>query len=149
MLRFILIVCLWACGLAVGLAEELPAQAATWFADGVRAYEAADYSAAAESFERASAANPGNDEYTHWLGKAYGHQAERANWVKAVKLAKRTRAAFERAVALNPENWEAVRDLAQFYADAPGFLGGDAAKATALRGRLPAAASAAPVAPAP
>lgn len=139
--RFALLLCCWMT-LAHGAPPAPPEDPVSWFAVGQRAYEAADFRTAAEAFKRAATAVPTNDVYHYWLGKAYGRQAERASWLKAVRFAKLTRAALERAVALNPENWPAVTDLAQFYADAPGFLGGDVAKAAALRARLPADAPA-------
>lgn len=113
-------------------------EAATWFSDGMHYYEMKDYQAASQAFEAAATAAPGDDAYAHWLGKAYGRQAEQAGGFTAIRLAKLTRTALERAVALNPQNWDAVRDLARYYADAPGFLGGDKRKAAALRARLKA-----------
>jgi tetratricopeptide (TPR) repeat protein len=106
------------------------------FTEGMRYYEAQDFAAAAREFKVATTMVPTNDEYAHWLGKAYGRQAERAAWFKAIKLAKLSRAALERAVELNPQNWDAVHDLARYYTAAPGFLGGDRLKAEALRARL-------------
>ncbi len=106
------------------------------FTDGLRAYEHQDYAAAADAFQQATIAAPANDEYLHWLGKAYGRQAEQAGWFEAIHLATLTREAFERAVSLNPDNSAALADLAAYYAAAPAFLGGDDAKARRLRERL-------------
>lgn len=114
------------------------------FAHGVQLYEAGNFAAASKTFKHLSAAAPTNDEFAYWLGKAYGRRAEQVNWLTAIKYAKLTRSAFERAVQLNPKNVAAVRDLAQYYADAPGFLGGDAAKAEALRAQLKALTAARP-----
>ena len=143
MIRFLLTsaLCLVLSGFA---SAEQAGDIAAWFNDGMRYYEARDYQAASHAFKAATAAAPDNDEYVHWLGKTYGRQAEQAGGFNAIKLAKLTRSALERAVALNPENRDAVRDLARYYADAPGFLGGDKGKAAALRARLKAAPSAAP-----
>ena len=129
-----------------GVAAATPGTS-SWFDAGLQAYDAGDYRNAAEAFERAAVALPANDEYAYWLGKAYGRQAEHATWFDAIRLAQLTRAALERAVALNPENWPAVADLARYYAKAPGFLGGDASKAAALRERLRAASEATAGAP--
>ncbi len=115
------------------LAEDAPE---VRFAQAVTAFEAKNYALAAGILESLVAASPDTDRYAYWLGKAYGRQAEQAGWFEAVRLAKRTRKALEKAVALNPRNAEAVRDLAQFYAEAPGFLGGDPAKAAQLRAEL-------------
>ncbi|MEN9728702.1 MAG: hypothetical protein RL434_3068 [Pseudomonadota bacterium] len=115
------------------LAEEAPEAR---FAQAVSAFGAKNYALAAGILEPLVAASPDNDRYVYWLGKAYGRQAEQAGWFEAVRLAKRTRKALEKAVTLNPRNTEALRDLAQFYDEAPGFLGGDAAKAAQLRAEL-------------
>lgn len=138
MIRSLLLTAL--CLVLTGVANaDASDEAAAWFSDGIRYYEVKDYQAASRAFNAAANAAPDDDEYVHWLGKAYGRQAEHAGGFTALRLAKQTRAALERAVALNPENWDAVRDLARYYADAPGFLGGDKDKAAALRARLKAA----------
>ncbi|MBV9670869.1 MAG: hypothetical protein JOZ43_07950, partial [Acidobacteriales bacterium] len=64
-----------------------------------------------------------------WLGRAYGAKAEHASWYQAVSLAKKVRAEFESAVEADPANSTARRDLAEFYIEAPGFLGGGKDKA--------------------
>jgi tetratricopeptide (TPR) repeat protein len=43
---------------------------------------------------------------------------------------------FERAVAINPSNGEAVNDLFDFYLQAPGFLGGGLQKAEDLAAHI-------------
>lgn len=106
------------------------------FEAGRAAYARGDYAAAAQAFAAEVASAPNDDVAVYWLGKAYGRQAERAGWFEAMRLARLTRQSLERAVALNPENPEAVRDLARYYDEAPGFLGGDATRAAELRARL-------------
>lgn len=116
------------------MAEEAPAPSR--FDVGREAYDRGDYATAAEAFAAAASLAPDDDVAVYWLGKAYGRQAERAGWFEAMRLARLTRQSLERAVALNPENPEAVRDLARYYDEAPGFLGGDGARAAELRSRL-------------
>lgn len=116
-----------------GMADET---AVSRIEAGRAAYDQGDFAAAAEAFAAAVALVPDDDVAVYWLGKAYGRQAERAGWFEAMRLARLTRQSLERAVALNPENPEAVRDLARYYDEAPGFLGGDAARAAELRARL-------------
>ncbi len=70
-----------------------------------------------------------------WLGRAYGSKAEHANPIQSYWLAKKVRAAFERAVELNPNNVAAVSDLGEFYIAAPTFLGGGLDRARALAAR--------------
>ncbi len=84
---------------------------------------------AAKYFERAVAAAPDNSEYRMWLGRAYGRQAQRAGALSKFGLAKKTRAAMEKAVELDGNNVEAREDLMQYYMQAPGIVGGSMDKA--------------------
>jgi tetratricopeptide (TPR) repeat protein len=67
-----------------------------------------------------------------WLGRALGEKADNASFLSAFNLAKRARAEFEQAVALNPRDGEALTDLGEFYTSAPGVVGGGVDKAQAL-----------------
>ena len=71
-----------------------------------------------------------------WLGRAYGLKASIANPISAFALAKKADAAFERAVALDPENVAALRDLGEFYVEAPAIVGGGMDKAHQLAARM-------------
>jgi tetratricopeptide (TPR) repeat protein len=64
-----------------------------------------------------------------WLGRIYGEKADRAGFVSAAGLAKKVRTEFEHAVELDPKNWQARTDLAEFYLEAPGIVGGGKDKA--------------------
>jgi tetratricopeptide (TPR) repeat protein len=75
------------------------------------------------------ALDPNNSNYHLWLGRAYGEKAERSPWFQALFLARKTRIEFEKAVALNGSNLDARSDLAEFYIEAPSFLGGSREKA--------------------
>ena len=101
-----------------------------------KAFAAGQFEAAIEILEPLRTAAPECAECTHLLGKAYGRLAERAGWVNAVKFAKKSKAAFEDAVALDPFNAQALEDLIQYYRAAPRFLGGDDDKAERLEQRL-------------
>jgi len=79
--------------------------------------------------ERARDLDPKNSFYELWLGRIYGEKADRAGLMSAAGLAKKVRVAFERAVELDPSNWQARTDLAEFYIDAPGIVGGGKDKA--------------------
>lgn len=91
-----------------------------------------DFKKAADSFEKAVAADSGNSEYYHWLGRAYGKRAETSSPITAPGHAVKARKAFEKAIQLDPKNTEAINDLFEYYLDAPGFLGGGIDKAAAL-----------------
>jgi tetratricopeptide (TPR) repeat protein len=81
--------------------------------------------------ERARNLDPQKSLYHLWLGRIYGEKADRAGFLSAAGLAKKVRASFERAVELDPKSWEARNDLADFYIEAPGIVGGGKDKARA------------------
>ncbi len=114
----------------VGLLQPLlQKDAATWAMIGKAHYMSADYKKSTEAFEKATAAEPNNGEYVHWLGRSYGRQAETANPLMAPGRAAKARTQFERAVVLDSKNKEALNDLFDYYLNAPGFLGGGLDKA--------------------
>lgn len=79
--------------------------------------------------EKSVSLDPQNSGYHEWLGRAAGRKAENSNPFTAFALARRVRAEFERAVALDGDNIPARMDLAEYYMEAPSFLGGDKNKA--------------------
>jgi len=81
--------------------------------------------------ERAVNLAPQNSLYHLWLGRVYGEKADRAGFMSAAGLAKKVRSEFERAVELDPKSWQARADLAEFYLEAPGIVGGGKDKARA------------------
>jgi tetratricopeptide (TPR) repeat protein len=82
--------------------------------------------------ERARKLDSQKSVYHMWLGRVYGEKADRAGVsFAAAGLAKKVRTSFERAVELDPTNWEARVNLAEFYLDAPGIMGGGKDKARA------------------
>lgn len=105
-------------------------------------YGNGQYKQATVYLEKAIAASPSNAVYYDWLGKAYGRRAETSSVLTAPFYASKTRESFEKAVALDPVNLEALGDVFEYYLEAPRPLGGgmDKAEAIAVRiGRLDAA----------
>lgn len=97
-----------------------------------RAYFALEqWDRAESSCKKAIALDPGNSRYHRWLAHVYGEKAERTNFLSAAGLAGKTREEFERAVQLNPDDVDARVDLAEFYLEAPGIVGGGLDKARA------------------
>jgi len=94
-------------------------------------YSEERWDAAVAECERAATLNPRSNLNQLWLGRAYGEKADHSSWFTAIGFAKKTRAAFEKAVALDPKNVEARSDLSEYYIEAPGFLGGGIDKAAA------------------
>jgi cytochrome c-type biogenesis protein CcmH/NrfG len=82
-----------------------------------------------EAGEKAVSIAPGNSEYHMWLGRAYGEKADHSSFVTAAQLTKKIRQEFELAVELDAGNVHARSDLAEFYLEAPAFMGGGKSKA--------------------
>jgi|GraSoi2013_115cm_1033766.scaffolds.fasta_scaffold00011_21 tetratricopeptide (TPR) repeat protein len=82
--------------------------------------------------ERAVNLQPRNSEYHQWLGRAYGRRVEASGPVGALFMVRKVKAEFERAAALNADSLSARADLAEFYMEAPFFMGGDKTKARQL-----------------
>ena len=120
-------------GAALQILQQIPNKdAEVWEWIGRTHYMSGDFKKATEHLEKAAAADPNNSEYHHWLGRAWGRRAETSSWLTAIQYARKTRDSFEKAVALNPRNMEAVNDLFEYYLEAPGFLGGGLDRAAAL-----------------
>jgi len=97
-----------------------------------RAYFALeDWNRAESACKKAIVLDPRNSQYHLWLGRAYGEKANHANFFSAASLAGKTRDEFQRAVELDPANTDARVDLAEFYVEAPGIMGGGQDKARA------------------
>jgi tetratricopeptide (TPR) repeat protein len=78
----------------------------------------------------------GNSDYHMWLGRIYGEKASHSSFISAIGLAKKVKNEFETAVRLDPGNMEARADLAEFYVEAPGIVGGGKDKAEAQASEL-------------
>jgi tetratricopeptide (TPR) repeat protein len=94
-------------------------------------FELDNWDAGIPACEKAVSLEPENGLYHLWLGRIYGEKADRSKFLSAFALAKKVRAELERAVEFSPNSWEARTDLAEFYLEAPGVLGGGKDKARA------------------
>ena len=65
----------------------------------------------------------------YWLGMAYGSRIGQVNTFSKATMAPKIRAAFERAVELDPGLHDARFALMEYYLGAPGIVGGSEAKA--------------------
>lgn len=75
-------------------------------------------------FNKAAELDPRSSEYQLWVARAIGVQAQRANVIRQPFLARRTKAAVDRAIALDANNIDAREMRWRFYVLAPGFMGG-------------------------
>ena len=93
--------------------------------DEVRAaLKAEKWEAAVEAGQNAVLDAPDSSVAHRLLGQAFGQKAIHASFFTRIGWARRCKAEFERAAALDPADPEARVDLVTYYANAPGFLGG-------------------------
>lgn len=123
---------------SMAMLDKHSGDAVTNFLLGRDYFSLGDFKKAVDSLEKAIEENPANSEYQDWLGRAYGRRAETSNPLMAPGYASKARQAFERSVALNPKNSEALSDLFDYYLEAPGFLGGGYDKALGVAGKIAA-----------
>ena len=92
-------------------------------------YQLREFNRAIASLERAVQIASKESEVHDWLGKAYGRKAEESIFLSAMTWARKTHREFEIAVELNPQNFEAQRDLIRYEMNAPSVVGGGDDKA--------------------
>lgn len=80
-------------------------------------------------FEQAIAVEPRAGRHHHGLGDALGRSAQKAGLLSKFGLAKKCVAAYERAVALEPDSFDFRWSLFEYYRQAPGIAGGGLDKA--------------------
>ncbi|HSY83676.1 MAG TPA: tetratricopeptide repeat protein [Gemmatimonadaceae bacterium] len=96
---------------------------------GLAALDDGRFGPAVDWFERAVALDHDNPMYWDKLGQAYAGHALESDFFMKYKLAHRCKAAFEKAVTLDSTNLDARTDLIEYYAQAPGIVGGDKSRA--------------------
>jgi tetratricopeptide (TPR) repeat protein len=89
------------------------------------------YDEASEYLEEATEADDRQAAYFEWYGKALGNVAQKSNMVRQGMLAPKMKAAWERAVQLDPKSTGPRLSLVEYYMQAPGFMGGSKEKAEA------------------
>ena len=106
-----------------------PNDASLYFLLGQSYYQLREFPRAVTSLERAVQLAPKDSEYHDWLGKAYGRKAEESLFFSAMSWARKTHREFEIAVELDPQNFEAQRDLIRYEMNAPSVVAGGDDKA--------------------
>lgn len=103
--------------------------AETRFWQGKTALKIRKWDKAVKEMEKAVKMEPSNAIYHLWLGRAYGARAE--NRIFGFNDARRVLREFREAGRLDPESITIRFDLLEFYAQAPGIVGGSKDKAWA------------------
>jgi tetratricopeptide (TPR) repeat protein len=86
--------------------------------------------------EKAVALDPRTAKYHRQIAECLGVMAQHAGAFQQLLLARRFRKEIDSALALDPRDTQALRDLMEFYLLAPGLLGGDTRKAEETAGRI-------------
>lgn len=94
-----------------------------------------EYKKAIDALSEATTMEPNNAGYADWLGRAYGRKAENGG-LTAPTYAIKAGQLFEKSVALDHSDREALNDLFTFYLKAPEILGGGINKAEELALRI-------------
>ena len=93
------------------------------------AIESGELDKAVRAGEKAIALEPRSSEAMDLLGRAYGLTARNSQLLEQIRLAKKARDCFRRAVEFDPQNAAALADLARYDMQAPALLGGGKKKA--------------------
>lgn len=89
-----------------------------------------DYDGAIKQLKKSKKALAKDADFHYWYGQAYRHKLQATNnFLEKGVLAPKTKDAFEKAVALNPEHIEARNSLFNYYMSAPAIAGGSTKKA--------------------
>jgi tetratricopeptide (TPR) repeat protein len=87
-----------------------------------------EFKKAIDVLDKAAGIAPTRSMIHVWLGRAWGHRAE-GNKLMALSWARKAKEAFEKAVALDNKNIDALDDLFEYYVNAPAIVGGGLDKA--------------------
>jgi len=104
--------------------EEERSPAATYWM--CRAYIGlSDYDSSVFYGERAVKLAPDSSYYHLWYGRALGMKLSQGSGLGGLFKAKKVKGEFQRAVELDPTNYEAKFNLMQYLLQAPGIVGGN------------------------
>ena len=113
------------------LREEEKSPAATYWM--CRAYIGlSDYDSSVFYGERAVKLAPDSSYYHLWYGRALGMKLSQGSGLGGLFKAKKVKGEFQRAVELDPTNYEAKFNLMQYLLQAPGIVGGNRDEALRL-----------------
>ena len=101
-----------------------PGNAEAWSSLGQVHLARGDFEKAVSALEKATVTDPAKSLYFLLLGNAYGASAQKAGLFSKFGLAKKCKAAYEKAVALDPRSIDARWSVMEYCRQAPGIAGG-------------------------
>lgn len=101
-----------------------PGNAHAWHSLGRAHLALQDPQPAVSALEKAVRLEPQHSGHQHQLGHAYGLSAQKAGLLSKLSLAKKCKAAYEKAIELDPRNLDARWSLMDYCRQAPGLAGG-------------------------
>ncbi|MGH8110187.1 MAG: tetratricopeptide repeat protein [Arenimonas sp.] len=114
---------------ADALTKAEPKNAEAWVLLARARLQANQADAAITAAEKAVKLAPNNSQSHFWLGNSYGSRIGQLGMFSQMSMAPKLRDAFEKTVALDPNNLDAREALLQFYLQAPAMIGGGKDKA--------------------
>ena len=93
--------------------------------------EQSRFKEAVETIERAARLDPASSMYRFWLGEALVERVAEVAFLFKLRIARRIREAYEKAVELDPGNLDARVAVALYHSEAPAIVGGNPARADA------------------
>lgn len=122
---------------AINMASGTQRSEAVWhYSKGRLAFARQQYSDSIKDFEQAASLDPQSVEYVIAVGYANCAEAKEANLVRSPFLARKCKAAYEKALELDSRNLNAINNLIVFHMEAPGIVGGSMAEAERLTEEL-------------
>ncbi|NLR92754.1 MULTISPECIES: tetratricopeptide repeat protein [Flammeovirga] len=80
---------------------------------------------AEEVFEKLKEEFSTNPDYHYYYGASLGQQAKGANMLKLMQIAPKSKAAFDKALELDPQHVPAHWGLLRYFGNAPAMFGGE------------------------
>jgi tetratricopeptide (TPR) repeat protein len=118
------------------LVAQQPNNAQGQFYLGRVSYHNEKYEAAESYFDKSVELSPKNSLYYVWQGRNYIKRVNEVGFFSKMSMGKSAKAAFEKAVALDPNHIDGLSGLARYYLGAPSIAGGDPDKAAELAQKI-------------
>lgn len=119
-------------GILARVVQSEPGNAEALYLTGTLQAALKSYNKAVEFADSAIKINPNKASYHVLRGRALGAIAQNVNILRGISMSGDVRAAFEKAVQLEPANRSAGMALFEYFSEVPSMAGGSTEKAKAL-----------------